>query len=66
MRRGRALLTPRERKLLSDEDSDGDRYIAASHVRTKLNEELPTDIEILEEHHPVLLDELREKVCEDR
>jgi len=50
---------------LVNEREDQRRYEAVSRVRGRVNDELTTDIELLEEHHPELLDELREVVCED-
>lgn len=65
MARRRAMLTDTERELL-DADEKSDRYYqAVSRVRRKINEELSTDIEILEENHPQLLEELQEVVCEE-
>lgn len=67
MSRRRALLTDRERELLSTDDLEGTeleyRYQAASRIRTKISDELTEDIEILEENHPQLLKELRGVVC---
>lgn len=66
MGRRRALLTDRERELLSselDEDEKKYRYQAASRIRNKIEDELTEDIEILNRHHPELLDELRDVVC---
>jgi len=62
----RALMTDRERELIErEEDSDDDlRYQAVSRVRRKIENELSTDVELLEEHHPQLYEELREVVCE--
>ena len=65
MSRRRALLTDRERELVSDEDAEDPRYVAVSRIRTKINEELTEDVEILKDHHPDLYDELRDVVCED-
>jgi len=65
MARRRALLTDRERELIADENAESQRYVAISRVRTKIAEELPKDISILEEHHPDLLEELRDAVCEN-
>lgn len=67
MARRRALLTDRERELLASDDEEEReyRYQAASRIRNKIEDELTQDIEILEEHHPTLLRELREVVCED-
>lgn len=39
-------------------------YEVRSHLRTRMQDELPSDIEALKEHHPGLLEELREIVCE--
>ena len=66
MARTRALLTERDRELLADEDAGNRRYQAVSEVRSRIKDELPTDVEILEEHHPELLEELREAVCEEK
>lgn len=65
-RRRRALLTDRERELLASDDEDEReyRYQAASRIRNKIEEELTDDIGILEKHHPELLEELREVVCD--
>jgi hypothetical protein len=65
MGRRRALLTDRERELIADEDEEDQRYVAISRVRTKIHDELPEDIELLQEHHPDLYEELREIVCEE-
>jgi hypothetical protein len=63
----RALLTDTERARLSGEDDAEDqrRYESISRVRRRINQQLPQDVEILAEHHPDLLTELREVVCED-
>ncbi len=39
-------------------------YEVRSHLRTRMQVGLPSDIEVLEEHHSDLLEELREIVCE--
>jgi hypothetical protein len=65
MARTRALLTERDRELLSEEDGSNRRYQAISEIRSRITEELSTDVEVLEENHPQLLEELREIVCED-
>ncbi|PSQ49955.1 hypothetical protein BRD19_02360 [Halobacteriales archaeon SW_7_65_23] len=41
------------------------RYQATSRVRARIEDELTTDVELLAEHQPELLDELREVVCEN-
>lgn len=65
MGRRRALLTDRERELLTSDDPEEDdyRYQAASRVRNKIHDELTDDVELLEDHHPQLLEELRDVVC---
>jgi len=65
MARTRALMTETERRQIAGEGEDQRRYEAVSRVRARVNDELIKDIEILQEHHPGLLDELREVVCED-
>lgn len=65
MGRRRALLTDRERELISDEDADNQRYVAISRVRTKIQEELPQDLELLAKHHPELLEELQNTVLKE-
>ena len=65
MTRRRALLTDRERELIADPEIEDDRYVAVSRVRTKIQEELPEDVELLKEHHPGLFEELLEIVCEE-
>jgi hypothetical protein len=64
MGRRRALLTDRERELIADKDIEDPRYVVISRVRSKVQDELPKDIELLREHHPQLLEELREVVCD--
>jgi len=62
----RALLTEREREIVSgeaDDVSDEYRYQTISRVRARM-QELEADIEALEAHGG-LADELRELVCED-
>jgi len=67
MARRRGLLTDSERELIADEDpeSPNRRYQAISRVRRKIDDEMTEDVEILREHHPELLAELREAVCEE-
>lgn len=65
---GRALTTDRDRKQIAKADgvSDSEHYQAVSRVRRRVRENLAEDIELLEEHHEGLLEELREVVCEER
>lgn len=61
----RAILTEREREILTGEAdvSDGYYYRVVSRVREKV-EQLGDDVEVLDEHHPKLAEELRDTVCE--
>lgn len=67
MARTRALMTEREREhLASDSTESGSRrYQVISEVRNRINDELTRDIRVLEEHHPELLSELEQVVCDD-
>jgi len=62
---GRGLLTEGEREYLRGEDGDQRMYEARSRFRSRLEERVEDDIELLEEHQPELLAELREVVCDD-
>lgn len=65
MPHGRALLTDAERRHISGESGkDQLRYEAVSRVRARVEEDLTTDVELLRKHHPELLEELRDVVCE--
>jgi hypothetical protein len=63
---GRSLLTERERKILSGEAdvSDNYRYKVESTARQRVRRMAP-DVAVLKKHHPKILAELREVVCED-
>jgi hypothetical protein len=66
MARTRALLTETDRRYIAREAGTNDQqYQAISRVRNRIREELATDIELLEEHHEGLLEELREVACEE-
>jgi len=65
MAKQRALLTETEREQLAGEHGDQRRYEATSRVRRRIADELTTDLQVLAEHRPELLDELREVVCAD-
>lgn len=60
----RAILTNREREILSGdaEVSDSYYYRVVSRIRKKIGE-LNDDVELLDEHHAELANELREGVC---
>ncbi|QLD91169.1 hypothetical protein HWV07_04255 [Natronomonas salina] len=62
----RAILTDREREILAgdDEVSESYYYRVITRVRDKI-EKLEDDLEVLDEHHDTLGDELRDVVCED-
>jgi hypothetical protein len=61
----RALLTETEREQIAGEHGRDRRYQATSRARGRIQEELARDIDVLKEHHPELLEELREVVCDD-
>lgn len=62
----RGLLTDREREILAGEAdvTDNYRYRVVSRVRDKLAS-LERDVDVLQEHHEGLLDELRDVVCDE-
>ncbi|MCU4799617.1 hypothetical protein OB920_04425 [Halobacteria archaeon HArc-gm2] len=64
MAKTRAILTETERQQISGEHGNNRKYQAASRVRSRIEDELQTDIEILRKNHPELYQELREVVCE--
>jgi hypothetical protein len=60
-------MTETDREYISEENDPTDRQVDQSvyRVRKRINEELPKDIELLKQHRPDLLEELREIVCEE-
>jgi type VI protein secretion system component VasK len=66
MARSRALLTSTDREYIPrDADIDENtRYQAISRVRDR-KDAFERDVELLAEHHPELLEEFREIICED-
>lgn len=58
-------MTDSERQRISGEANvdDNKKYQAISRVRNRINDELVRDVQVLEEHHPELLEELRDVVC---
>ncbi|PHQ47745.1 hypothetical protein DJ68_00210 [Halorubrum sp. C3] len=64
MSQGRGLLTEAEREAIAGETSDSYRYKTRSFFRDRLDE-VANDVDVLEEHDPELLEELREVVCDD-
>lgn len=65
MAKTRALITQTEREQLSGEHGSERKYQAATRIRKRVEEELPQDVSVLAKHHPDLLEELREVVCEE-
>lgn len=63
MAKQRAILTETEREQLADEHGAQRRYEATARVRRRVDDELTRDVEVLEENHPELLDEIRAIVC---
>jgi len=60
----RALLTEKERERIAGEpENEQRRHEAVSRARRRIHAELPEDLELLEEHHPTLYDELVSVVC---
>ena len=66
MARTRALMTETDRRYIAHEADVGEnkRYQAIARVRDRLDG-LESDVNVLEEHHPELLEEVREVVCDD-
>ena len=61
----RALLTEAERDHIRGAKENQQRtWEAISRVKSRINDQMREDIEILSEHRPDLLEELREVVCE--
>lgn len=62
----RAILTPREKEILSGEADVSEKYYyrVVTRVRQKI-EEVESDLEVLDEYHDTLGDELRNIVCEE-
>jgi hypothetical protein len=67
MGRYRAVMTETDREYISGEGDATEHQVQQSvtRVRSRITDELPRDIEILEAHRPDLLEELREVVCND-
>lgn len=66
MARSRALLTGTDRDYIARdvEVDENTRYQAISRVRDR-KDAFERDVELLEEHHPALLEEFREIICEN-
>jgi len=64
MAQSRALITEKERQHLAGEHGNQRKYEATSRIRSRISDELTEDIAVLEEHHPDLLEEVQNVVCE--
>lgn len=64
---GRALLTDREREIISGEAdvTDNYRYKVESTVRNRVKKRLGDDVEFLEEHFPQVHELVVEAVCKE-
>lgn len=64
---GRALVTDREREIISgDADvSDNYEYKVKSVVRNRIRKRLGDDVEFLEEHFPEAYDLVVDEVCDE-
>ncbi|WP_079255082.1 hypothetical protein [Halococcus hamelinensis] len=64
MAKTRAMLTETEREQIAGDHGRDRRYQATSRIRRRIGDELTRDVEVLAEHNPELLKEIREVVCE--
>jgi hypothetical protein len=62
---GRGILTDGEQKYLAGEETKQREYEARSRVRSRIEGPLSEEVTFLADHHPDLLEELREVVCEE-
>ena len=64
---GRALLTDREREIISGEAdvSDNYEYKVRSVVRNRIRKRLGDDVEFLAEHFPEVHEMIVNEVCDD-
>lgn len=60
----RALLTETDREYITGAAGDKRKYESVARVRARVREELPRDLDLLEEHHSKLLEEIIAEVCE--
>lgn len=67
MGRYRAILTDTDRQNIAGEGNPSSREVDQSvyRARQRINEELAHDIEILKEHRPDLVSEIRNVVCDE-
>lgn len=65
--RTRGLLTKNDREVLRGEKGDENRQRNVKwEVQKRIEEELPTDVEILAEKHPELFELLQSVVCNEK
>ena len=65
---GRALVTDREREIISgdaDDVSDNSEYKVKSVVRNRIRKRLGDDVDFLEEHFPEAYDLVVDEVCDE-
>ena len=64
---GRALLTDREKEIISGEAdvSDNYRYKTESIVRNRIKKHLSEDIEFLNEHFPEVYESAMKSICDE-
>ena len=67
MGRYRAIMTDTDRAYIAGEGeaTKHQRQQSVTRIRSRITEEIPQDIEILAEHRPDLLEDLRDVVCEN-
>lgn len=67
MSRYRAIMTQTDREHIQGYDNPSPSQVDQSvyRVRLRINEELMKDIDVLSEHRPDLLRELRDVVCDE-
>jgi len=67
MAKTRAIMTETERERIAGREDVEEikRYQAITRVRGRIKDELVKDVQVLEDHHPGLLEELRDIVCLD-
>jgi hypothetical protein len=64
MSEGRGMLTEREREAIMGNVSESYKYKTRSYFRKRLSE-LEEDVRVLAKHDRVLLQEMKEVVCEN-
>lgn len=65
MATGRALTTETEREYLRGKHGDQRMYEARSRIKRRIQDHLAEEVELFNNDHPDLLEELRGVVCND-